>query len=64
MLCFSMSQYMLAGSSQLPAALMTRLAAIDGDDRYTGVKPQHSYVTRPPWHRRLDFFYSNKNNLV
>ncbi len=29
----------------------TRLAAIDGDDGYTGVKPQHRYVTCPPWHR-------------
>ncbi len=29
----------------------TRLAAIDGDDGYTGVKPQHRYVTYPPWHR-------------
>ncbi len=45
-------------------ALWTRLAAIDGDDGYTGVKPQHRYVTHPPWHRRLDFFYSNTNNFV
>ncbi len=29
---------------------VTRLAAIDGDDGYTGVKPQHRYVTCPPWH--------------
>ncbi len=36
--------------------LAVRLAAIDGDDGYTGVKPQHRYVTCPPWHRRLDFF--------
>ncbi len=28
-----------------------RLAAIDGDDGYTGVKPQHRYVTCPPRHR-------------
>ncbi len=28
-----------------------RLAAIDGDDGYTGVKPQHRYVTCSPWHR-------------
>ncbi len=28
-----------------------RLAAIDSDDGYTGVKPQHRYVTYPPWHR-------------
>ncbi len=44
-----------------------RLAAIDGDDGYTGVKPQHRYVTCPPWHRptpSFRFFYSNKNNLV
>ncbi len=33
-----------------------RLAAIDGDDGYTGVKPQHRYVTCPQWHRHLDFF--------
>ncbi len=29
----------------------TRLAAIDGDDGYTGVKPQHRYVTCPLRHR-------------
>ncbi len=67
------------------AFICSRLAAIDGDDGYTGVKPQHRYVTCLPWHRlspsfrfflsslayrgtvshrRLDFFYSNTNNLV
>ncbi len=30
--------------------LHARLAAIDSDDSYTGVKPQHRYVTRPPSH--------------
>ncbi len=44
--------------------LGARLAAIEGDDSYTGVKPQHRYVTCPPWHRRFDFFYSNTNNFV
>ncbi len=44
----------------------TRLAAIDGDDGYTGVKPQHRYVTCSPWHhpstsfRIFFYFYSNK----
>ncbi len=33
-----------------------RLAAIDGDDGYTGVKPQHRYVTFPPWHRPSPLF--------
>ncbi len=31
------------------------------------VKPQHRYVTRPPWHRlspSFRFFYSNKNDFV
>ncbi len=28
-----------------------RLATIDGDDGYTGVKPQHRYDTCPPRHR-------------
>ncbi len=37
---------------------------IDGDDGYTGVKPQHYYVTCPPWHRRLDFIKSNTNYFV
>ncbi len=44
-----------------------RLAAIDGDDGYTGVKPQHRYVTCSPWHRlspSFRFFYSDKNYLV
>ncbi len=27
------------------------------------VMPQHCYVTCPPWHCRLDFIYSNKNNF-
>ncbi len=31
--------------------LTPRLAAIDGDGSYTGVKPQLRYVTCPPWHR-------------
>ncbi len=46
--------------------LSCRLAAIDGDDGYTGVKPQHCYITCPPWrpHRCFDFFYSNTNNFV
>ncbi len=33
------------------------------DDGYTGVKPQHCYITCSPWHRPprpLDCFYSNK----
>ncbi len=30
---------------------LDRLAAIDGDDGYTGVKPQHRYVTCPLWQR-------------
>ncbi len=47
-----------------PFTQNARLAEIDGDDGYTGFKPQHRYVTCPPWHRRLDFFYSNKNNFV
>ncbi len=38
-----------------------RLAAIDGDDGYTGVKPQHRYGTIP--HRPFDFFFSNKNTV-
>ncbi len=44
-----------------------RLAAIDGDGGYTGVKPQHRYVTCPPWHSpspSFRFFYSNKHNFV
>ncbi len=35
----------------------TRLAAIDGDGGYTGVKPQHRYVTYSPWHRPPDYFF-------
>ncbi len=37
------------------------------DDGYTGVKPQHCYITCSPWHRpppSLDCFYSNKNKFV
>ncbi len=49
-------------------ALWCSLATIDGDDGYTGVKPQHRYVTCSPWHRPPPlfrfFFYSNKNNFV
>ncbi len=45
-----------------------RLAAIDGDDSYTSVKPQHRYVTCPAWHRPSPsyrfFFNSNKNYFV
>ncbi len=44
-----------------------RLAAIDGDDGYTGVKPQHRYVTCPTWHHptpSFRFFFSNKNTFV
>ncbi len=41
-------------------SLQSRLAAIDDVGGDTGVKPQHRYGTIP----RLDFFYSNKNNLV
>ncbi len=44
--------------------LHARLATIDSDDGYTGVKPQHRYVTRPPRHRPTDFFYSNTNYFV
>ncbi len=38
--------------------LYSRLDAIDSVGGDT--KPQHRYVTCPPRHRRLDFFYSNK----
>ncbi len=45
----------------------TRLAAIDGDGGYTGVKPQNYCVTCPPRYRPPPpfrfFFYSKKNIL-
>ncbi len=44
-----------------------RLAVIDGDGGYTSVKPQHRYVTCPPWHRpppSFRFFNSNTNIFV
>ncbi len=38
-------------SESVCVCVCVRLAAIDVDDGYTGVKPQHRYVTCPPWHR-------------
>ncbi len=47
--CFSVHQDELE--------VINRLAAIDGNGDYTGVKPQHRYTTCPPRHRHLDFFF-------
>ncbi len=41
-----------------------RLTEIDGVGSDTDVKPQHRYVTCPPQHRCLDFFYNNTNYFV
>ncbi len=51
----------------MPLNVKQKCPGTQGGDGYTGVKRQHRYVTCSPWHlshRRLDFFYSNKNNLV
>ncbi len=48
--------------------VFSRLAAIDGDDGYTSVKPQHCYITCPLWHSptpsfRFYFFIVIQTNL-
>ncbi len=48
-ICLSIDTLLV--SRAFKSGAQSRLAAIDGDDGYTGVKPQQRYVTCPPWHR-------------
>ncbi len=48
---YSNEMFIWSDSQSSSGDVDRRLAAIDGDDGYTGVKPQHRYVTCPLWHR-------------